>query len=391
MSNEDETSTSTSTSDNKKTKTKEPPLILKLGESFVDPFMEFATRFREIFIEQNKFPTSRKESENALAQFTRNTFNKYFTLVKATSPDKLTRDEEYLNQFYSTLNKPDKLIPQAGIRDRAAEIIELSIRSSISATYATCYIKIRQYYKDFLNELVLNKMQMKIVKKRISILMHGIDSCIGDAMVVVQKVQELGKILSKWSLDVNFIDYIVEELKELLHGLYIILIDSDNLIYVSSGIIYTPNSQTLRYVKPLCSEIEYEPFHLLLLSKVCYATAEQVVPSVVKTFNSLFKKTYRNTNIYGQSKIHEHELLNIAKYCEDCSKSLRTLFTERIVSNVVASLDESEGSMGKIDDGLRPNIRTMTQVFDNTLSILRCLYDIPEQIQCHEPVESTMY
>ena len=38
----------------------------------------------------------------------------------------LTQDESYLKEFYEALDAPGSLIPRAGIRDRAGEIVEVN-------------------------------------------------------------------------------------------------------------------------------------------------------------------------------------------------------------------------------------------------------------------------
>jgi len=224
--------------------------------------------------------------------------------------------------------------------------------------------------------------------------MHNIVANISEVLMKVSQIQDLGQVLTKWSLDIAFIDHTLEQLKDLMHSLYRVL--TGDCICLSEGDVHAPSKSQIRNIKPISEEFDLEPLHLLLLSKVCYQLADRVVPQVVKAFKHVFAGKYKSRQQgfhLGQStKMYEHELATISVYCTDSATALRTRFVETLAGSVINCLDEEEGNPDHVptDKDFRPVMNPILEMFDTVISILSCLYELPE-IRYHEPVTNEVY
>jgi len=369
----------------------ELPLILRLTEHFVAPFVSFGRRFREVFVDSDS-GVSGEQSLVELTEFSKELFAEYFSVVKRSDPHLLTSNRDYLQQFYESMVGPDNVVPDAKIRDCAAEIVELGIRTAISLSFKNVQTAVRSLYVQFLTDISAD-ITIPNFKDKLKTLSHDICNIIADVLLKAQNLQQLGSVLSGRTLEIAFIDYILQQLKELMHYLYLVLTGTSVFITEGENNVHTPSE---RRADPISKEIEIEPLHLLLLSKVCYQLADRVVPNVVRTFKELFAKNYSNqrkkSGFQHMAQSYEHELRHMSVFCKNSAVALRTRFLERMTISVIATLDDKEGEdLGDLVEECRPMIQNIEKMFLNVLAILRCVYEIPSEITHHEPSNTSSH
>merc|ERR550532_3726362 len=88
-------------------------------------------------------------------KFTRELFSKYFLIIKKglSQLSLLSSLEEQLQEFYDGLLNPSRLVPGARLKDKAAEIVEHSIRAAMTKTFQDAESKVQGAILDLLQTL----------------------------------------------------------------------------------------------------------------------------------------------------------------------------------------------------------------------------------------------